>query len=39
MIVKANQDMPDNDANLQEANEDKVDGKIPESEDHPERGE
>ena len=27
--------MLDNDANLQEANEDKVDGKIPESEDHP----
>ena len=37
VIVKANQDMPDNDANLQEANEDKVDGKIPESEDHPEQ--
>ena len=35
MIAKVNHDMLDNDANLQEANEDKVDGKIPESEDHP----
>jgi hypothetical protein len=35
VIAKVNHDMLDNDANLQEANEDKVDGKIPESEDHP----
>ena len=35
MIVKVNQDMLDNDANLQEANEDIVDEKIPETEDQP----
>ena len=35
MIVKVNQDMLDNDANLQDANEDKVDEKIPETEDQP----
>ena len=35
VIVKVNQDMLDNDANLQDANEDKVDEKIPETEDHP----
>ena len=32
MIAKVNQDMLDNDANLQNANEDKVDEKIPENE-------
>ena len=32
MIDKVNQDMLDNDANLQNANEDKVDEKIPENE-------
>ena len=35
MIVKVNQDMLDNDANLQDANEDIVDEKIPETEDQP----
>ena len=35
MIVKVNQDMLDNDANLQEANEDIVDEKIPETDDQP----
>ena len=35
VIVKFNQDMLDNDANLHDANEDKVDEKIPETEDHP----
>jgi hypothetical protein len=35
VIVKVNQDMLDNDANLQEANEDIVDEKIPETEDQP----
>jgi hypothetical protein len=35
VIVKVNQDMLDNDANLQDANEDKVDEKIPETEDQP----
>ena len=35
MIVKVNQDMLDNDANLQDANEDIVDKKIPETEDQP----
>jgi hypothetical protein len=35
VISKVNQDMLDNDANLQDANEDKVDEKIPETEDHP----
>ena len=35
MIVKVNQDMLNNDANLQEANEDIVDEKIPETEDQP----
>ena len=35
MIVKFNQDMLDNDANLQEANEDIVDEKIPKTKDHP----
>ena len=35
MIVKVNQDMLDNDANLQDANEDIVDEKIPETEDKP----
>ena len=34
VIAKVNQDMLDNDANLQDANEDKVDEKIPETEDH-----
>jgi len=32
VIAKVNQDMLDNDANLQDANEDKVDEKIPETE-------
>jgi len=35
VIVKVNQDMLDNDANLQDANEDIVDEKIPETEDQP----
>ena len=35
VIVKFNQDMLDNDANLHDANEDKVDEKIPETEDNP----
>jgi hypothetical protein len=35
VIVKVNQDMLDNDANLQDANEDKVDEKIPETADSP----
>lgn len=35
VISKVNQDMLDNDANLLDANEDKVDDKIPETEDHP----
>ena len=35
VIAKVNQDMLDNDANLQDANEDKVDEKIPESQAHP----
>ena len=35
MIVKVNQDMLDKDYNLQNANEDIVDEKIPESEDQP----
>jgi len=35
VISKVNQDMLDNDANLQDANEEKVDEKIPETEDHP----
>lgn len=35
VIVKVNQEMLDNDANLQDANEDKVDEKIPETEDRP----
>ena len=35
MIVKVNQDMLENDANLQDANEDIVDEKIPETEDQP----
>ena len=35
VIAKVNQDMLDNDANLQDANEDKVDEKIPESKAHP----
>lgn len=35
MIDKVNQDMLDNNANLQDANEDKVDDKIPETEEHP----
>ena len=35
MIVKVYQDMLDNDANLQDANEDIVDEKIPETEDQP----
>ena len=35
MIVKVNQDMLDNNANLQDANEDIVDEKIPETEDQP----
>ena len=35
MIVKVNQDMLDSDANLQDANEDIVDEKIPETEDQP----
>ena len=35
VIVKVNRDMLDNDANLQDANEDKVDEKIPETEDLP----
>jgi hypothetical protein len=35
VIVKFNQDMLDNDANLHDANEDKVDEKTPETEDHP----
>ena len=35
VIVKVNPDMLDNVANLQDANEDKVDEKIPETENHP----
>ena len=35
VIVKVNRDMLDNVANLQDANEDKVDEKIPETENHP----
>lgn len=35
VIIKVNQEMLDNDANLQEANEDKVDEKIPETEAQP----
>ena len=35
MVDKVKQDMLDNDANLQDANEDKVDEKIPETEDQP----
>ena len=34
VIAKINRDMLDNDANLQDANEDKVDEKIPETEEH-----
>ena len=37
VIAKVNQDMLDNDANFQEANEYKVDEKITEIEDRPER--
>ena len=35
VIIKVNRDMLDNVANLQDANEDKVDEKIPETEKHP----
>ncbi len=35
VIVKVNRDMLDNVANLQDANEDKVDEKVPETENHP----
>ncbi len=35
MIVKVNQEMLDNDAHLQDANEDIVDEKIPKTKDHP----
>ena len=35
MIVKVNQEMLDNDANLQDANEDIVDENIPKTKDHP----
>ena len=38
MISKVNQDRLDNDANLQDANEEKVDEKIPETEDEPKQG-
>ena len=38
VIIKVNQEMLDNDANLQEANEDKVDEKIPETEAQPKQG-
>ena len=37
MIVKVTYEMLDNDANLQNANEEKVDDKIPETEDHPKK--
>ena len=35
VIIKVNRDMLDNVANLQDANEDKVDEKIPETKNHP----
>jgi hypothetical protein len=37
VIVKVNQEMLDNDAHLQDANEDTVDEKIPKAKDHPDQ--